>query len=269
MKSFPLFPGSGLRLRRRCVHQAMVLLGLVLLTPASAAWARVDEGLAAVQRAALVHAGLSPQTSRHLLARQHLAALLPQLRVTLGRGWQLSATGRALDGLTAPEVDGDHISYAVSASWDLARLLVPHEAMQHHHEEPRRAQLRLALLSRVTQLVAARCRLLQHATGAESAQHEQAAELEAALDLLTGGHALPEVTANTTCPAAPRFELELSRGVPAGRHLSPSRRSSGRGAAEGSGGSTESRDNGDSGDSGDDAALGEAGVGAGAGYDGR
>ncbi len=202
---------------------ALLLLLLGLLGQERAAAAKVEAGLAAVQQAALVHAGLSPGATTSLLARQHLAALLPQLRVTLGRGWQLSATGRALDGLTAPVVDDEHTSYAVSASWDLARLLVPHEAMAHHHEEPRLAQQRLALLVKVTQLVGARCRLLR-GDGLRAAEQQQLAELEAALELLTGGHPLPEVTPGAVCPVAPRFDLGLPRSEPGPRRASQSRR---------------------------------------------
>ncbi len=237
MSFFSLFTRSGLLLRCRAAGWTMgVLLGAFL--PQTAV-AKVDEGLGAVQRAALAHAGLRPQTTTQLLVRQHLAALLPQVRVTLGRGWQLTATGRALDGLTAPEVDNDHTSYAVSASWDLARLLVPHEAMQLQRDEPRRAQLRLALLARVTQLVAARCRLLQREqVGAE--QYEQAAELEAALDLLTGGQALPAVSPGSPCPAAPRFDPELTRGAAGGRRVSSVRLRALKGLEDGGGGAAAS-----------------------------
>lgn len=206
--------------RLRDPRALLLLLGLLFQERVAAA-AKADGGLAAVQQAALVHAGLSPGATAGLLARQHLAALLPQLRVTVGRGWQLSATGRAVDGLTAPVVDDDHTSYAVSASWDLARLLVPHESMQHHLQEPRRAQQRLALLIQVTQLVGARCRLLQ---SARPEQQAQVAELEAALALLTGGSALPEVRPETACPATPRFNLALPRSEPSTRRVSASRR---------------------------------------------
>lgn len=224
----PISPPRASSWSGRARARFALLLGLGLLFQQRAAGAKVDEGLAAVQRAALAHAGLSPQATTHLLARQHLAALLPQVRVTLGRGWQISATGRVLDGLPVPvpEVDNDRTSYAVSASWDLGRLLVPHEAMQHHHEEPRRAQLRLALLAKVTQLVSARCFLLRQPEGGAAAQ---AAEVEAALELLTGGQALPEVSPETPCPAAPRFLPSLPLAAPrraAARPSAAPRRSS-------------------------------------------
>lgn len=242
--SLPRAPSLRGRFRARWA----LLLALGLSLSQRSASAKVDEGLAAVQRAALVHAGLSPQATTGLLARQHLAALLPQVRVTLGRGWQITASGRVLDGLpvSVPEVDNDHTSYALSASWDLARLLVPHEAMQHHHEEPRRAQLRLTLLTKVTQLVAARCRLLQR-EGPGGARSAQAAELEAALDLLTGGQALPEVAPGAPCPAAPRFLPEPPRGASAAHRSSAARSGSlmARGGSE----------------SGDGDGLAEAGLG--------
>jgi hypothetical protein len=201
----PARPG-GWRTR---VGEAL-LLGSGLLGWERAAGAKPEAELLAVQRAALAHAGLSPGATSGLLARQHLSGLLPQVRVTLGQGWQLSVTGRPLDGLTVPPGDDTHTSYAVSASWDLTRLLVPREAMQLHHAEPRRAQQRLALLVRVGRLVGARCRLLQ-TEGLRASEQERVAEYEAALDLLTGGYALPEVTPQTRCPALPRFQVGGSR----------------------------------------------------------
>jgi hypothetical protein len=199
-----------------------LLLGCGWLGVGPAAAAKVEPALLAVQRAALAQAGLSESATTRLLAREHLSALLPQVRVTLGRGWQLSATGRPLDGLSAPTtVDDDHTSYAVSASWDLARLLVPHEALQLHNAAPRLAQQRLALLVRVNGLIGARCHLLQQ--GAASAV-EQVAELEAALDLLTGGHPLPAVTAETQCPVVPRFTVAFPRSASAPRANTSSRR---------------------------------------------
>lgn len=230
----------------------VLLLGAFSPPPAMA---KVDEGLAAVKRAALAQAGLRPQTTTQLLIRQHLAALLPQLRLTLGRGWQLSATGRTLDGLTAPEVDNDHTSYAVSASWDLARLLVPHEAMQLHREEPQRAQLRLTLLARVTQLLAARCRILQREPAGPE-QQEQVAELEAGLELLTGGQALPVVTPGTPCPAAPRFDLPSRSSAAVARRPSAARRSLAKGTDDSESSATDDSDD-------DEAeAAGEPGRGA-------
>jgi hypothetical protein len=199
----------------------VLLLGVVLLGGVRVAAARTEPGLLAVQRAALAHAGLSEGATTRLLVREHLSALLPQVRFTVGRGWQLSATGRPLDGLSAPTtVDDDHTSYAVSASWDLARLLAPHEALALHNAEPRLAQQRLALLVRVNGLFAARCHLLQEG---QPAAAEHVAELEAALDLITGGHKLPAVTAATVCPAVPRLTVALPH-VPAPRVGATSRR---------------------------------------------
>ena len=200
------YSGGGRALGRGA---QVLLFGVGLLGREQAADARAEPGLAAVQRAALAHAGLGEGATTQLLARAHLAALLPQVRVTVGRGWQLSATGRPLDGLSAPTtVDDDHTSYAVSASWDLARLLVPHEALQLHHAAPRLAQQRLALLVRVAGLFATRCHLLQQGPATPLGR---VAELEAALDLLTGGHSLPAVTPETSCPAVPRFTTTLPR----------------------------------------------------------
>ncbi len=199
-----------------------LLLGLGLLGAVSAAEARSEPGLLAVQRAALAHAGLSPGATTRLLVREHLSALLPQVRFTIGRGWQLSATGRPLDGLSAATtVDDDRTSYAVSASWDLTRLLAPHEALALHNAEPRLAQQRLALLVRVNGLFAARCLLLQQA---QPGAAERVAELEAALDLITGGHRLPVVTPETICPAVPRLTVAFPHAPSASRTSTVSRR---------------------------------------------
>jgi hypothetical protein len=178
---------------------------LLLLGWAPPARARSEDALRRLQRAAVAHAGLSEGATTRMLVREHLAALLPQVRVTLGRGWQLTATGSVVDGLTAPtSVDNDHVSYAVSAGWDLSRLLAPRAAAQAHHDEPLRARARLEVQAQVTSLLACRCRLLQLDSPSASQQAELG-ELEAALDLLTGGHPLPEVTSKTICPSLPRF----------------------------------------------------------------
>ena len=93
-----------------------------------------------LQQAALRTAQLDTTSTTQLRARLHLAPLLPSLRVTLGRGWQVAYSGRTQDGLTEPTVDGDRFSYAVTAHWDLAKLLVPHEELSLFRDQPRRAQ---------------------------------------------------------------------------------------------------------------------------------
>lgn len=153
-----------------------------------------------LQQAALRTAQLDTASTTQLRARLHLAPLLPALRVTLGRGWQVAYSGRTQDGLTEPTVDGDRFSYAVTAHWDLAKLLVPHEELSLFRDQPRRAQLRQQVLMRVAKLWALRC---QH-------RHHPAtlAALTETLEVVTGLHSLPELPPSSSCPVAPFVDGE-------------------------------------------------------------
>ena len=112
----------------------------------------------AVMNRVLDTAGLHPSQTRSLKARLHLSALLPQFRVTFGRGWQLLGSRDVLGDASGPE--NDRLSYAIYASWDLAKLLHPHDELSLLKEEQRRAALRLRLQERVLQFLAERCRRL-------------------------------------------------------------------------------------------------------------
>lgn len=165
----------------------------------------------AIARAAVEAAELSPQKTRSLRLRLHLSSLLPQLRVTFGRGWQLSSSRDYL--LETPATENDRINYAITASWDLSRLVVPHEELHLFKEEQRRATLRLRLEERLARLLAARCRLQkpEHPT-----DRTKLDELEATLIVLTGGKTLPAVDEKQDCPAAPlRIGLTASANTPA------------------------------------------------------
>ncbi len=155
-----------------------------------------------VTRAAVDVAELGPQKTRSLRLRLHLASLLPQLRVTFGRGWQLSSSRDYL--LETPTTEHDRLSYALSASWDLARLLVPHEELHLIKEEQRRAMLRLRLEERVVRLLAERCRLAPQRDN-PTAQARLAA-VEAALDVLTAGKFRPPSDDHPACPASPLLD---------------------------------------------------------------
>lgn len=152
-----------------------------------------------VVRAAVDAAELSPQKTKSLRIRLHLASLLPQLRVTFGRGWQLSSSRDYL--LETPTTENDRLSYALSASWDLARLLVPHEELHLAKEEQRRAMLRLRLEERVARLLSERCRLAQQ-RGTPAAQANLAA-IDATLDVLTSGKFQPPSDDARTCRVPP------------------------------------------------------------------
>lgn len=187
------------------VRSSRICLGIVALlglTVAVCAHAtpRSDEDRA-IQRAAVAAAELEPARTRSLRLRLHLAPLLPQLRVTFGRGWQLTTSRDFL--LDTPTVDNDRVNYAISAHWDLARLLVPHEELQLAKEETRRAMLRLRLEERVAQLLAERCWLLR-GNGARSQSDEQRRlAIEATLTVITGGQPLPPLEKDVGCSVAP------------------------------------------------------------------
>lgn len=177
----------------------VALLGLTVAVCAHAT-PRSDEDRA-IQRAAVVAAELDPARTRSLRLRLHLAPLLPQLRVTFGRGWQLTTSRDFL--LDTPTVDNDRVNYAISAHWDLARLLVHHEELQLAKEETRRAMLRLRLEERVAQLLAERCWLLR-GNGARSQSDEQRRlAIEATLTVITGGQPLPPLEKDVGCSVAP------------------------------------------------------------------
>lgn len=153
-----------------------------------------SSGARAVVRAVVARAHLDEAATQQLRARAHLAPLLPQLRASVGQGWQIGYN-RGLDGLTVPSVDGDRFNYAVTASWDLSRVLLPREELSLLRELPRRAQLRTQLELRVLGLLGERCRLLRRQAG-----EQRLAEIELMLDVLSGGHALPDE--HEPCPAA-------------------------------------------------------------------
>lgn len=176
---------------------ALMLVWSMLL--ASSGYASPRE-LQQLQQAALRTAQLDTASTTQLRARLHLAPLLPALRVTLGRGWQVAYSGRAQDGLTEPTVDGDRFSYAVTAHWDLAKLLVPHEELSLFRDQPRRAQLRQQVLMRVAKLWALRCQHRHHPA--------TAAALTETLEVVTGLQSLPEPPTSSSCPVAPFVDNE-------------------------------------------------------------
>lgn len=145
-----------------------------------------------IVQAAVARAHLDEEATRRLRLRAHLAPLLPQLRVSAGQGWQVGYT-RGLDGLATPSIDGDRFNYAVSASWDLGRVLLPREEVLLLRELPRRAQLRSQLELRVLSLLAERCQLRKQARPvATDSRPDRLAEIELMLDVLSGAHPLPD-----------------------------------------------------------------------------
>jgi hypothetical protein len=202
---------SGRRARTRYTPTERALRGVLvaavllagLAVAARAAPSPASPVTWALVRAAVAHAHLDEATTQRLRARAHLAPLLPSLRVSAGQGWQIGYS-RGIDGLTTPSVDGDRFSYAVSASWDLGHVLLPREELSLLRELPRRAQLRTRLELQVLGLLAERCRLLKLRTGRaplapSAASGQRLAEVELQLEVLSGGHPLPD--ASEPCPA--------------------------------------------------------------------
>lgn len=149
--------------RTRLVVLLVAVLGGVLPgAPARASPPPLSGRARSIVQAAVARAHLDEEATRRLRLRAHLAPLLPQLRVSAGQGWQVGYT-RGIDGLTTPSIDGDRFNYAVSASWDLGRVLLPREEVLLLRELPRRAQLRSQLEVRVLSLLAERCQLRQRA----------------------------------------------------------------------------------------------------------
>jgi hypothetical protein len=185
------------------------LLSLRIAQSASAAPAGPSHSPSdrAIERAAIEAAELSPSRTRSLRLRLHLAPLLPQLRVTFGRGWQLGTSRDFF--LDTPTTDNDRVNYALSAHWDLARLVMPHEELALAKEEQRRAMLRLRLAERVARLLAERCQLHHQGERLSRSEEQRQLAVEATLTVLTGGKALPAVAADEACPAPP-----LRLGVP-------------------------------------------------------
>lgn len=199
---------TGLEARGGLLATALVLLACL---PA-AVRAAPSAATRALVRAAVAHAHLDEEATQRLRARAHLAPLLPNLRVSAGQGWQIGYS-RGLDGLTTPSIDGDRFSYAVGASWELSHVLLPREELSLLRELPRRAQLRTRLELQVLGLLAERCRLLRslpaHAPPAPAAAGTQRlAEVELLLDVLSGGHPLPDPS--EPCLAVGARSRELS-----------------------------------------------------------
>ena len=138
---------------------AYLLLVWLLLCPDPV---RCDPGTAALtdlarwQRQALRHAGLDRQSQREMMVRLRLAALLPQVRATWGRGTQWVYSSRA-DLVSEAVPDGDRSSYSVSLSWDLARLLWSPDDLALHRLAPRVASDRRQLLTQVAALYLQLC----------------------------------------------------------------------------------------------------------------
>lgn len=172
----------------------LLALFLRLFAPerAQAAKEFAGEELRSLQQAALRNAHLDERSRQSLATRLRLAPLLPQLRVSVGRGWQWGyQSAYASDAITPSSRDEDRMNYTVSASWDLSRLLFARDEVALHRDAQRVAQWRTALLLRVARLYGLRCRAQDEHAAAKSAeaqarQAERILTLDVALAALTG-----------------------------------------------------------------------------------
>jgi hypothetical protein len=188
-------------LRRHQLRLAFVALLLGVSSLMSVAVAAPSPADRSLQRAALETAELTSSPTRSLRLRLHLAQLLPQLRVTFGRGWQLTTSRDYL--IDTPQTDNDRVNYALSASWDLARLISPHGELSLLKEELSRAQLRQRLLERLAQLTSERCVLAQRPQPLSPSDEQRRLTIEATLSILTGDKVPLSNHRSELCPASP------------------------------------------------------------------
>jgi hypothetical protein len=175
--------------------RAATLVVLLVGAPAAAADLSVLDRFAAepsvreLQRAATRVAEVQPERVRSWLRRAGKAALLPTLRLRVGRGSaELSrdSSGHLVYTTT------DNWRYEVDAAWSLDRLLFDRNELRASREAQRLASHREELLTRVAQLYYARRRLQVDAVLAPDAAGavDRAIEIEeltAVLDGMTDG----------------------------------------------------------------------------------
>jgi hypothetical protein len=173
-----------------------VLFGLLAATPGQAApppglLARFDDEPAVreLQRAAARLAETHPERVQSWLRRVRASALLPTLRVSVGRGLdELTRDSSGRPMLT----NTDTWRYEVQASWSLDRLVFDRNELRASREAQRVASRREELLLRVTQLYFERRRLQVDALLTPDAPNAidrtiEIEELTAVLDGLTDG----------------------------------------------------------------------------------
>lgn len=160
-------------LRTWLVPALLIILGLAS-PPLRAHGTDVER----LQRAALRRAGLEPEPYDGMLRRLRLAPLLPQLTLSVWRGVQLGRTD-----LPVPLADPERLSFAITARWDLSRLVFSRDELALRAQAQRTARLGRALRAQVARLHARR----QEALGEGSEEAAvRARELGALLEALTG-----------------------------------------------------------------------------------
>jgi hypothetical protein len=175
--------------------KALALLLLLVAAPASATDLSVlgrfssEPNVRALQRAAARLAEVHPERVRSWLRRAGKAALLPTIRVRVGRG--LGALSRDTSSSLVLTTTDDW-RFEVEATWSLDRLVFDRNELRAGWEAQRVARRREELLTHVAQLYYARRRLQVDAVLAPDAPGalDRALEIEeltAVLDGLTDG----------------------------------------------------------------------------------
>jgi hypothetical protein len=222
-------PPAPQRRRRRLGHQGWLLFGLLLLYPVAAsadASARdsdrdgdrhppreqtSDDELRALQRSALRSAHLDERSLRGLQARLRVAAFLPNVRLSVGRGMQWSYPSQS-DVTSALTLGGDRISYSLSADWDLGRLIFAREDLTLYRDAQRMAPGRTQLLLRVARLYALRCQVERERRRGEpddSRLGDRAFAAELALVAVTGDEHAGRKHQHCPAQAGPGLASEL------------------------------------------------------------
>ncbi len=171
---------------------ALLTAMLLVAAPATAADLSVlarfagEPSVRELQRAAARLAEVRPELVRSWLRRAGKAALLPTVRVSVGRG--LGELTR--DSTTPVYTVSDNWHFEIEASWSLDRLVFDRNEVLAGREAQRLASHREELLTRVAQLYYARRRLqvdavLQPGAPAAVDRALEIDELTAVLDGLT------------------------------------------------------------------------------------
>lgn len=192
----------------------LIIAAILLLCgrPAQPAESDADE-LRALQRSAVRHAHLDESSRQSLEARLHLAPLLPNLRLSVGRGWQWAYSTQT-DGTPSQTLDGDRTSYLVGAQWDLGRLLFAREELGLSLNAQRVAGLRTQLQLRVARVYGLRCRAESERQRASSAEADaqlagRIGALDVALAALTGDEAAVRRLHGCKSPLSSSLATEL------------------------------------------------------------
>jgi hypothetical protein len=149
-----------------------------------------------LQRAAARLAEVEPERVRSWLRRVNKAALLPGIKLRVGRGLTGIQLTHGLDGIDRYAVTAtDAWKFEVEADWSLDRLIFDRNEIGLGRESQRLATRRETLLAEIARLYYARRRLQVEALADSPAANDGPAlerrlgidELTAVLDGLTGG----------------------------------------------------------------------------------